>query len=90
MRNKLLMLGLATTILVGCGVNNNVSVTTTNGTCPNGTGGNPYCMQVQVQNNSGGQNYITSTNFPITNLTVVVNGASNILSPATSSTMDPN
>lgn len=78
--------------LVACGVENNISFNTTEGNCADGTTGAPYCMQVTIQNNSGGQNYINSTNFPISNLQIeVTSAANNVNYPVTSgSTLDPN
>ncbi len=68
----------------------NVSVNTTNGSCPNGTNA-PYCMAVQLVNNGTGQNYINNTNFPISNIRFVVNAPNNNLSsPANSPDLDPN
>ncbi len=76
--------------LVSCGINNNITFTTNPSNCSN-ENGVPYCMAVTVQNNNGGQNFISSTNFPINNLSVSISGATNILSPATNKTlMDPN
>lgn len=76
-------------IVSGCGVSNNLSVSTTNGRCANGQTGAPYCLSVTIQNNGGGQNFISSTNFPISNLSVALSGASNVISPATNKSMDP-
>jgi hypothetical protein len=87
----LLIVGLSTALLLtACGVSNNVSVTFTNGECAGGESNAPYCMAVQVQNNSSGQNWISSSNFPISNLGVSITGASNIQSPANTTSMDPN
>ena len=77
-------------ILCGCGVSNNVIITTTNGQCVKKSGA-PYCMSVNIQNNGGGQNWINSTNFPISNINLKITGVSNLQSPATNkSAMDPN
>lgn len=98
MVNRLLGLFALVVLLISCGVNNNVTVSTTNGACPSSlesgsvSFGNtaPYCLSVTVQNNNGGQNWINSSNYPISNLAIAVSGATNIQSPATTSTMDPN
>lgn len=98
MANRLLGLFALVVLLISCGVNNNLTVVTTNGACPSSLEsgsvslGNaaPYCMSVTVQNNNGGQNWINSSNYPISSLAIAVSGATNIQSPATTSTMDPN
>jgi hypothetical protein len=78
-------------ILLGCGISNNVGVNLINGQCPNGIGNAPYCMAVQIVNNGGGQNFINSTNFPISNISMTITNVPNIASPATSPTQyDPN
>ncbi|MEN9390861.1 MAG: hypothetical protein RL017_158 [Pseudomonadota bacterium] len=78
-------------ILLGCGISNNVGVNLINGQCPNGIGNAPYCMAVQIVNNGGGQNFINSTNFPISNISLTISNVPNIASPATSSSQyDPN
>jgi hypothetical protein len=97
MINKLLLI-MVVFLVIGCGANNNVTFSTNNGNCANGESGNPYCMGVIIQNNSGssgGQNWINSTNFPISQITFSVSGVSNVISPATnpagsSNSMDPN
>lgn len=77
-------------LITGCQAQNNISVTTTPGECANGLTNAPYCMSVTMQNNSGGQNFISSTNFPFTDVTVAIGGVSNVLSPASTALMDPN
>lgn len=74
----------------GCGLQTNITVTTTNGSCATGQSNAPYCLAVTLQNNSGGQNWISNTNYPLTDVSVSVSGANNVLSPASSSSMDPN
>lgn len=90
---KKIILGAATLLmLVGCGgVNNNISFSLNSGGCADGTANAPYCMAVTIQNNAGGQNFITSTNFPIQNLSFSVTGPNNVNYPVGSgSAMDPN
>ncbi len=95
--NKILItIGLF--ILNGCGSSNNVTFTTQGGQCANQTNTGPYCMGIVIQNNSGGtggQNWINSTNFPISQISYTISGVSNVLTPATNSagstnSMDPN
>lgn len=82
---------IASLTLIGCGVQNNVSFTTSQGSCADGTNNAPYCMSLTIQNNAGGQNYITSTNFPIKNLTLSTTGnVSNLIIPTQGSKYDPN
>ncbi len=77
--------------LVACGVENNINFSTTQGNCADGSTNASYCMAVTIQNNNGGQNYINSTNYPITNLSLSVSGASNVGYPsAQGSSYDPN
>lgn len=96
MKLKNTHLGLFTLIillLTGCGQNTGISINTIQGQCPSGPVNAPYCMSVQIVNNggnNGGQQWITSTNFPISDFTLSVNGATNVLSPATSTATDPN
>lgn len=94
-RSYFLLILLSTYILLltGCGQNTGITLNATPGQCPNGPPNAPYCMGVQIINSgggTGGQQWITSTNFPISNFSLSINGASNILSPATSSSTDPN
>lgn len=78
-------------LVVACGVENNINFSTTQGNCADGSTNASYCMAVQIQNNNGGQNYINSTNYPITNLTLSVSGAGNVGYPsAQGSSYDPN
>jgi len=95
--NKILItIGLF--ILTGCGSSNNVTFTTQGGQCANQTNTGPYCMGIVIQNNSGstgGQNWINSTNFPISQISYTISGVSNVLTPATNpagstNSMDPN
>lgn len=89
--NKSLIIMLLAYFLVGCGASNNVTFVTANGQCATGQSGAPYCMSVTIQNNNGGQNWITSTNFPISNISMTISGVSNLQSPATNEkAMDPN
>ncbi len=89
MKNKILM--IVPLVLVACGVQNNITFSTITGTCADGTTSAPYCMGVTIQNNSGGQNWITNTNFPINNLTLSVTGPSNVGYPSSQgSNFDPN
>lgn len=89
---SLAIIGSIGSLLTACGVENNVSFSLAQGNCADGTTGAPYCMQVTIQNNSGGQNYINSTNFPISNLQLTVSAlANNVNYPVTSgSALDPN
>jgi len=92
MRNFLLhglFIGLLL-ITTGCQTQTSVSVTTVNGECANGLTNAPYCMSVTIQNNSGGQNFINSTSLPLTGISIAITGVSNVLSPAATSSMDPN
>lgn len=100
MKNHIILVVLAL-ILVACGVDASLTFSTTPGLCANfvtesnGVGiesaPGPYCMQVAVTNNGGGQNFINSTTASISNITMNITGAYNINSPATSaSTLDPN
>jgi hypothetical protein len=78
-------------MITGCGVENNITFSTTQGNCADGSTNASYCMAIQIQNNNGGQNYINSTNYPINNLTLSVSGASNVGYPtAQGSSNDPN
>ncbi len=79
-------------ILSSCGVQNNASFTATPGQCADGTTNAPYCMAIQLSNNSGGQNYINSTNYAFENLQISVNSSSSNLNyPVTQgSALDPN
>ena len=90
---KIALPGLFSLALIGCGVNNNVTLTANNGICPPALGvgnSNPYCMSIQILNNGGGQNWINSTNFPISQISYTITGVSNVQSPAQTSSMDPN
>lgn len=77
-------------MLTSCGINNNLSISTTNGSCANNIESAPYCLSVKMQNNGGGQNFVNSTVFPINNFSIAVSGVNNINSPANSSSLDPN
>jgi hypothetical protein len=89
--HKNYFLSLCAITLGGCGVQNNLSFTTQTGNCYDGTTNAPYCVGVTLQNNSGGQNFITSTNFPITGLSLSLTGASNVGYPSSAgSNYDPN
>lgn len=77
-------------LLVSCGINNNLTISTSNGSCANKIESAPYCLSVTMQNNGGGQNLINSTVFPINNFSISVTGVNNINSPANSSSLDPN
>lgn len=88
---QLIIISTPAIVLLGCGISNNVGVNLINGQCPNGIGNAPYCMAVQIVNNGGGQNFINSTNFPISNISLTISNVPNIASPATSSSQyDPN
>ena len=77
-------------ILSACGVQNNITYTTQMGQCPDSVTGAPYCMGVTIQNNSGGQNWITNTNFAINQLSLSVTGATNVGYPSSQgSSYDP-
>ncbi len=76
-----------------CGTQNNVFMTTSIGTCADGTTSAPYCMGITINNNneSNAQNWINSTNYPIQNIVINVSGANNISYPGNGSTnQDPN
>ncbi len=89
--HKNYFLGLCALTVTGCGVQNDITFTTTSGSCADGTTGAPYCMAVTILNNSGGQNFINSTNFPISNLSLSLTGSSNINYPTNvGSSYDPN
>ena len=104
MRNKMknliniLLITIGIFILTGCGSSNNVTFTTKSGECANKTNTGPYCMGIVIQNNSGstgGQNWINSTSFPISQVSYNITGESNIITPATNpagstNSMDPN
>ncbi len=96
MIKKIAFCVIINTFLIGCGINNNITTTVNNGYCPwtesfnISNGGNPYCVEVELTNNGGGQNFITSTNYKINNLIISVTGASNILTPTNNASMDPN
>lgn len=81
---------IASTLITACGVSNNISFITEPGKCPNNVESAPYCMGVTVSNNSGGQNFINSTNYPINNLSLTLIGESNIIDPTTNNYYDPN
>ncbi|MCC2624961.1 MAG: hypothetical protein K0R14_834 [Burkholderiales bacterium] len=78
--------------LNGCSGNTSLSYSFVQGSCPNGVNRAPYCMAVTVQNNaSGGQTWITSTSYGISNLNITTSGAPNVQTPSTNkSSMDPN
>jgi hypothetical protein len=89
MKNKCLL--LVPLAIVACGVQNNITFSTQTGNCADGTTNAPYCMGVTIQNNSGGQNWITNTNFPINNLTLSLSGPANVGYPSSQgSNFDPN
>ena len=92
MKNKISLFFVCGLLLVlsACGLQNNITVTTNAGSCPNNVNNAPYCMAVTLQSGGGGQNWITNTNYPITDLTVSVSGATNILTPSSNSSLDPN
>ncbi len=75
----------------GDSTQNNISLTTTAGNCPTGMTNSPYCMAVTINNNASGQNYINSSNYPISSISVITSGVNNVISPMNNaSTMDPN
>lgn len=88
---KRLIITMGTVLLCACGVENNITFSTTQGQCADGTTNAPYCMAITIQNNNGGQNYINSTNYPINNLSLSISGAGNVGYPsAPGSNYDPN
>ncbi len=90
---NILLCFTAISLITACGLQNNISVTLTQGNCPNGVTNAPYCMGVTLNSNSGGQNWITSTNYPVSNLSISISGnVNNIILPTgtSSSEMDPN
>ncbi len=96
MKNILSILACAA-LLTGClGIDgsssdNNVQLSTTAGACPTSATNAPYCMSITIQNNPNGQNYINSTNYPISSIAITTSGASNIISPMqNAASMDPN
>ncbi|MBX9597841.1 MAG: hypothetical protein K2X04_04605 [Burkholderiales bacterium] len=89
MKNKCLM--IVPLIVVACGVQNNITFSTQTGNCADGTSNAPYCMGVTIQNNSGGQNWITNTSFPVNDLALNLSGPSNVGYPSSQgSNFDPN
>ncbi|MBX9865434.1 MAG: hypothetical protein K2Y14_00860 [Burkholderiales bacterium] len=96
MIKRVLTLVSCAVFLVGClgigeGGANNIQLSTTAGNCPAGAINAPYCMAVKIENNPNGQNYINSTNYPISSIAVTTSGASNLISPMfNASSMDPN
>lgn len=88
---KNLWISVLLSLLLGCSAQNNITFTTVTGSCADGTVNAPYCMAVTLQNNNGGQNWITNTNFPISGLTLTVSGPSNVGYPTSQgSNYDPN
>jgi hypothetical protein len=81
-----------TFFLTACGQSNNVTFTTQMGTCPKAVNPQaPYCLSVTLTNNGNNQNVITSTAFPISELSMVVNSTvTNVQTPSTNSALDPN
>jgi hypothetical protein len=73
-----------------CAVQNNVQITLDRGVCYNGYTNAPYCIAVNIKNNTDGQNYINSSNFSISNLQVFLDASYNINYPSNSKIMDPN
>ena len=49
--------------IVACGVQNNITFSTQTGNCADGTT-STYMYGCNDKNNSGGQNWITNTQFP--------------------------
>lgn len=89
--NKYLTIIVGSILITACGVQNNVSFSTQAGSCADGTDNAPYCMAVTIQNNESGQNYISSSTFPFSNLSITVAGPSNVGYPAAAgSSNDPN
>lgn len=88
---KLYGIGASSLLMMACSIQNNVSFNNQSGNCADGTTDNaPYCMAVTIQNNAGGQNYISSTNFPINSLTLTLSGPTNVGFPNTvGSSYDP-
>lgn len=88
---KKMLMGFVGLLLVGCGAQNNITFSSQMGSCRDGVNGAPYCMAMTIQNNSGGQNWINSTNFPISNLSLSLGGAANVNYPSSQgSRFDPN
>lgn len=78
-------------LLVACSGNANIQFQTQMGQCKDGVTQAPYCMSMTIQNNAGGQNWINSTNFPISNLSLAVGGVNNINYPTSQGSLyDPN
>ena len=88
---KSLLAPLTIMLLTACGAQNNITLSPAAGNCADGSVNASYCLGVTILNNSGGQNWITNTNFPISNLVLSVAGPSNVGYPTSSgSSFDPN
>ncbi len=78
-------------LLVACSGNANIQFSSQMGQCKDGITQAPYCMAMTIQNNAGGQNWINSTNFPISNLSLAVGGVNNVNYPTSQGSLyDPN
>ncbi len=77
-------------LLLACSAPPSITFSTQQGQCNDGSANAPYCMSITVQNNSGGQNYITSVSS-FNNLSFSLSGPSNVAYPNTQgSPYDPN
>lgn len=97
MVKKTLYIAACSLFLTGCvglfggGSENNVQLSATAGNCPAGAINAPYCMSITIQNNPNGQNYINSTNYPISSIAITTSGSSSVISPMfNAGSMDPN
>lgn len=98
MKNYLILVLFAG--LIGCGASANLSFSTNPGNCAvfnlesatiTESAPAPYCMQVIMTNNGGGNNFINSSSASVNSINMNLSGVNNVLYPATSAaTMDPN
>lgn len=96
MMKRALSFAACSLILTGClgfgsSSENNVQMSATAGNCPAGAINAPYCMAITIQNNPNGQNYINSTNYPISSIAITTSGSTSVISPMLNAgSMDPN
>lgn len=88
---KRILVLISALLLVACSGNANIQFSSQMGQCKDGVTQAPYCMSMTIQNNAGGQNWINSTNFPISNLSLAVGGVNNVNYPTSQGSLyDPN